>query len=66
MTALAWVLIILGAVFAFVIAGIIKNKKFENEEKGTKYFYIVKIIGMWLVIIGAFLVFKQSGSFGIK
>lgn len=66
MAYLAWLLIILGAVFAYVFAAVIKNKEFESEEIRTKYYYIVKIIGLWLVIIGAFLVFKESGSFSIK
>ncbi len=66
MQVLPWVLIVLGALISYVLAAVIKKKEFENELKKEKYFYAAKIVGLWLVIIGAFLIFKENGSFGIK
>jgi len=66
MVALAWILIILGAVIAFLGGALVKKKEFQSEEKRTKCLYTVKLIGMWIIIIGAFLIFAENGSFGIK
>lgn len=66
MMVLAWVLLILGAAIAFLLPSFIKNKEFESDEKKTKCIYIMKIIGMWIVIIGAFLIFRENGRFGIR
>lgn len=66
MQVLPWILIVLGALISYVLAAVIKKKEFENEAKKEKYFYAAKIVGLWLVIIGSFLIFKENGSFGIK
>lgn len=60
---IAFVLIVVGAILTFGVKPIL-NKKIENEELLEKYIYIVKIIGMWLVVIGAISIFILGGSFG--
>ncbi len=64
----AWLLIIVGALITFLVKPII-TKKQENLdelalEKQNKIIYITKIIGMWLVIIGAAMIFIAGGMYG--
>lgn len=66
MSFLPWILMILGAAINFIVAEIIKKNEKIDENKKTKICYIVKTLGLWLVIIGAFLIFKENGSFGLK
>lgn len=66
MSFLPWILMILGAAINFIVAEIIKKNEKIDENKKTKLCYIVKTLGLWLVIIGAFLIFKENGSFGLK
>lgn len=61
---LSWILIIVGAVVTFLSKPLL-TKKFDNEESLTKYTYIFKTIGMWLVIIGAVSIFLIGGNFGV-
>ena len=60
---IAFVLIVVGAILTFGVKPIL-SKKIESEELLEKYIYIVKIIGMWLVVIGAISIFMLGGSFG--
>ena len=60
---LFWALIIIGAILTFVSKPVI-DKKAWDEEKKQKYTYIFKIIGMWLVIVGAVAIFILGGNFG--
>lgn len=60
---ISWAFIIIGAILTFVSKPVL-TKKFEDEEKLQKYIYIFKIIGMWLVIIGAVAIFILGGNFG--
>lgn len=60
---IAFVLIVVGAILTFGVKPIL-SKKIESEELLEKYIYIVKIIGMWLVVIGAISIFILGGSFG--
>ena len=60
---IAWALIIIGAVLTFLTKPVL-TKKVQDEEVLQKYTYIFKIIGMWLVIIGAVAIFVLGGNFG--
>lgn len=66
MMVFGWILVALGAIVAFLGAAVIKKKEFKSDSLQAKCYYIVKIIGLWLVIIGAFLIFRENGTFGIK
>ena len=64
----AWLLIIVGALVTFLVKPILAKKQ-ENPddmalEKQNKIIYITKIIGMWLVIIGATMIFIAGGMYG--
>ncbi|MBR2499466.1 MAG: hypothetical protein IKL09_00945 [Clostridia bacterium] len=61
---IAWFLLIVGAVLTFGTKSIVQKKYADNEELMQKYLYIFKTIGMWLVIIGALVIFILGGSFG--
>ena len=56
------ILIVLGAILTFLAKPVLE-KKIEDEERLQKYIYIIKIIGMWLVVIGAIAIFVLGGSF---
>ena len=60
---IAWALIIIGALVTFLVKPVLA-KKYEDEEVLQKNIYIFKIIGMWLVIIGAVAIFILGGNFG--
>lgn len=65
MITFAFILLIVGALIAFIGAALVKKSELP-EEKKDKLFYAVKIVGLWLVIIGAVLIFRENGSFGMK
>ncbi len=64
----AWLLIIVGALVTFLVKPILlkSNEATDeaNQEKQNKMIYITKIIGMWLVIIGAAMIFIAGGMYG--
>ena len=60
---IAWAIIIIGALLTFLVKPVL-SKKVSDEELLEKYIYILKTIGMWLVIIGAIAIFIFGGSFG--
>lgn len=64
----AWLLIIVGALITFLVKPILAKKQEEldeaSQEKQNKIIYITKIIGMWLVIIGAAMIFIAGGMYG--
>lgn len=64
----AWLLIIIGALVTFLAKPIIARKSEGNDEakqeKQNKIIYITKLIGMWLVIIGAAMIFISGGMYG--
>ncbi len=66
MDSLPWILIILGAVITFAAKPFLlrKAETVEDEEMQEKKIYVTKIIGMWLVIIGAVIIFIAGGSYG--
>ena len=47
----------------FLVKPILSKKVFD-EELLERYIYIIKTIGMWLVIIGALAIFILGGNFG--
>lgn len=61
---LPWILIVLGAIITFMVKPILKNK-YTNEEQYLKKLYLYKSIGMWLVVIGAVMIFWAGGNFGV-
>lgn len=63
---LPWILIILGAVITFAAKPFLlrKAETAEDEDAQEKKIYVTKIIGMWLVIIGAVIIFIAGGSYG--
>lgn len=64
----AWLLIIVGALVTFLVKPILAKKQENLDdaalEKQNKIIYITKIIGMWLVIIGAAMIFIAGGMYG--
>ncbi len=61
MTAIGWILLVIGALITFLAKPILQ-KKAENEEINQKALYLAKIIGMWVVIIGAIMIFIAGGT----
>ncbi len=64
----AWVLIFVGAIITFAIKPLLSRKTDEADETEKqaldKKIYILKIIGMWLVILGAAVIFISGGMYG--
>lgn len=61
---LALVLIAVGAVINFLVPPIIKKKAGQNDNVQNKI-YIVKSIGLVLVIVGCIIFFLLGGKFGV-
>ena len=66
---LSWVLIIIGAIITFLVKPLLMRGVEENTDESVKKqldkkIYISKIIGMWLVIIGAAMIFIAGGMYG--
>lgn len=61
---LALVLIAIGAVINFLVPPIIKKKSSQNND-AQNIIYIVKSIGLVLVIIGCIIFFWLGGKFGV-
>ena len=55
-----WFLIIIGALINFLAKPVLK-KRAGGEEVSVKVLYTVKIVGLWLVIIGAAMIFIAGG-----
>ncbi len=64
MTVSGWVLIIVGALVNF-LAGPVLTKAAAGREVSQKALYVVKILGMWLVIIGAAMIFIAGGRVNV-
>ena len=64
MNVLSWVLIILGAAINFLVPIALK-KKGQEQESLIKSIYIVKSLGLILVIIGCIIIFWLGGKFGV-
>lgn len=69
MTILPWALIIIGALITFLAKPVLIRKNGSTQDDGTrstldKQIYVVKIIGMWLVILGAVMIFIAGGMYG--
>ena len=65
---LPWILIVLGAIVTFGAKPFFA-KKAEAQDESTadsqqKTMITIKIIGMWLVIIGAVMIFISGGIYG--
>ena len=60
----ALVLIVIGAVVNFLVPPIIKKKSSQNDNVQNKI-YIVKSLGLILVIIGCIIFFWLGGKFGV-
>ena len=58
------VLILVGAIINFLVPPVIKKKSGENEET-LKTVYVVKSLGLILVIIGCIIFFWLGGKFGV-
>ncbi len=62
---LPWVLIVVGALVTFLAKPVLKKGE-GSAEAVQKKIYVCKIIGMWLVVIGAVIIFWAGGSFGVR
>lgn len=64
----SWILIIVGAIVTFLVKPLLSRKVSEADEAAKqaldKKIYISKTIGMWLVIIGAAVIFISGGLYG--
>lgn len=66
---LSWVLILIGAAVTFLVKPFLVRSVGENPDEDAqkaldKKIYISKIIGMWLIIIGAAIIFIAGGLYG--
>ena len=64
MKPLSWILIILGALINFLVPVVLK-KRAKSQESVMKSIYVVKTIGLILVIIGCVIIFWLGGKFGV-
>lgn len=68
MNILPWALIIIGAAVTFLVKPLLlrgsEDADEETQLRQNKLIYISKIIGMWLVIIGAVMIFIAGGMYG--
>lgn len=64
MTVSGWVLLIVGALVYF-LSGPVLTKMAAGGEVSQKALYVVKIVGMWLVIIGAAMIFIAGGRVNV-
>ncbi len=64
----SWALIIVGAIITFLVKPLLsRNVDITNDaarQALNKKIYISKIVGMWLVIIGAAVIFISGGMYG--
>ncbi len=58
------VLILVGAIINFLVPPVIKKKSGDSEET-LKTVYVVKSLGLILVIIGCIIFFWLGGKFGV-
>ncbi|MBE7048714.1 MAG: hypothetical protein E7393_05025 [Ruminococcaceae bacterium] len=61
MTALGWILIVIGAIINFLLGPLLKKQAVDGEIN-QKALYVGKIIAMWLVIFGAIMIFVAGGK----
>lgn len=60
-----WVLIILGALINFLAKPLLQRKGGAESSVSQKVLYTVKIMGMWLVIAGAAMIFIAGGRIDV-
>ncbi len=60
----ALVLILVGAIINFLVPAIIKKKSTETDTVPNKI-YIIKSLGLILVVIGCIIFFWLGGKFGV-
>ena len=63
MTTFGWILIIVGALVNFLAKPVLTKRQPENEnDSEQKLLYIVKLLGLCLVIAGAVMIFLAGGK----
>lgn len=65
MSAIGWVLIVIGALINFLAKPVLQKKQGE-QEICEKTLYTVKIVGLLLVIAGAALIFVAGGKVDVR
>lgn len=61
MTTIGWILVIIGALVNFLAKPVL-NKISNNNDPEQKLLYIVKILGLCVVIVGAVMIFMVGGK----
>lgn len=61
MTVLGWILLVIGALITFLAKPVLQKKAGE-QELNEKALYIAKLLGMWVVIAGAIMIFIAGGT----
>ncbi|MBE7041213.1 MAG: hypothetical protein E7400_04530 [Ruminococcaceae bacterium] len=61
MTTIGWILVIIGALVNFLAKPVL-NKISNNNDPEQKLLYIVKILGLCVVIVGAVIIFMVGGK----
>ena len=61
MTVLGWILLVIGALITFLAKPILQKKAGE-QKLNEKALYIAKLLGMWVVIAGAIMIFIAGGT----
>jgi len=61
MTALGWILLIIGALITYLAKPLLAKKAADGQANQT-VLYWVKLVGMWVVIVGAVLIFIAGGK----
>ncbi|MBE7010029.1 MAG: hypothetical protein E7418_00895 [Ruminococcaceae bacterium] len=61
MMAWGWTALIIGALITFLAKPILQ-KKAEEGKVNEQTLYLVKIVGMWVVVAGAIMIFIAGGT----
>lgn len=62
MTTIGWILIVIGALVNYLAKPVLKKATKTNDDPEQKLLYIIKIIGLCVVIAGAVMIFMAGGK----
>ncbi len=62
MNVLGWILLVIGAIINFLAKPVLQKVCHCAEDPEQKVLYVVKIIGLCLVIAGAMMIFIAGGK----
>ncbi len=62
MTTLGWILVVIGALVNFLAKPVLNKIPSTQKDPEQKLLYIVKILGLCVVIAGAVMIFMVGGK----